>query len=321
MMRRFLAPIPVGRAREHDRVPLSVHRRPMRSRCPLPFAPFLLLLAAAACGGGAPAEPPLATPSLTLARSRVALGSPLELTYRFEVQPDARFDQDYRVFVHFLDGAGELMWTDDHDPPTPTTQWTPGGTVEYRRTIFLPIYSYVGEATVHLGLYSPRDGRRVPLAGTDAGLREYRVAALQLLPHTENVFVLRKDGWHGEEAAPENPGVVWHWTKKEATLAFRNPRRESVLYLHGDNPGTYAEPQTLTLTVNGAPVDTVAITPRQEFIHRTTLTPEQMGDADMVEVARTLDRSWVPALVASASSRDPRELGIRVFHVFVEPQS
>lgn len=321
MMRRFSRRSSVGRAREDDASRTSVPERPMRSRRPFPLVPFLMLLAAAACGGGAPAEPPLATPSLTLARSRVALGSPLELTYRFDVAPEARFDQDYRVFVHFLDGAGELMWTDDHDPATPTTQWTSGGTVEYRRTIFVPIYSYVGEATVHLGLYSPRDGRRVPLAGTDTGLREYRVADLQLLPHTENVFVLFKDGWHGEEVAPDNPGVAWHWTKKEATLTFRNPRREAVLYLHADNPGTYAEPQTLTLTVNGAPLDTVAITPRQEFIHRATLTPEQMGEADMVEVVLTLDRSWVPALVASANSRDPRELGIRVFHVFVEPQS
>lgn len=296
-------------------------RKAMRSRRPLTLASFLLLLAAAACGGGAPTEPPLATPSLTLSRTRVALGSPLELTYRFEVASDARFDQDYRVFVHFLDGAGELMWTDDHDPPTPTTQWTPGSTVEYQRTIFVPIYSYLGEATVHVGLYSPRDGRRVPLAGRDTGLREYRVAELQLLPHTENLFVLFKDGWHAEEISPDDPGVSWHWTKRAATLAFRNPRREAVLYLHADNPASFAEPQTLTVAINGTTVDTIAITPRQEFIHRTTLTPEQLGQADMVEVVLTLDRSWVPALVASANSRDPRELGLRVFHVFVEPRS
>jgi hypothetical protein len=29
----------------------------------------------------------------------------------------------------------------------------------------------------------------------------------------------------------------------------------------------------------------------------------------------------VPALIPAAKNRDPRELGIRVFHAFVEPQS
>lgn len=297
-------------------------KRMRSTRSPL-FPSVLLMLAAvtAACGGGAPAEPALATPTLTMARTRVALGSPVDLTYRFEVAPGARFEQDYKVFVHFLDADGELMWTDDHDPPTPTSQWAAGGTIEYSRTLFVPIYSYLGDATVQLGLYSPRDGSRVPLQGADTGQREYTVARFQLLPHSENVFVLFKDGWHPEEVAADNPAVAWHWTRKTATLSFRNPKAESTFYLHADNPGTYAEPQTLTLSVNGAVVDTVQVTPREEFIHRTTLTPAQLGEADMVEVSLALDRTWVPALVAAANSRDPRELGIRVFHVFVEPRS
>jgi hypothetical protein len=38
------------------------------------------------------------------------------------------------------------MWTDDHTPPVPTTQWKPGQTVEYTRTVFIPIFPYVGDA-------------------------------------------------------------------------------------------------------------------------------------------------------------------------------
>ena len=48
--------------------------------------------------------------------------------------------------LHVVDADDELMWTDDHDPPTPTTQWKPGQTIEYTRTVFVPIYPYVGEA-------------------------------------------------------------------------------------------------------------------------------------------------------------------------------
>jgi hypothetical protein len=33
-----------------------------------------------------------------------------------------------------------------------------------------------------------------------------------------------------------------------------------------------------------------------------------------------VDKSYVPMLVAGANSKDPRELGIRVFHAFVDPR-
>src|SRR5205814_5521817 len=53
----------------------------------------------------------------------------------------------------------QLIWTDDHNPPTPTTQWKPGQTVEYTRTIFIPVYPYVGEATLQVGLYRSEERR------------------------------------------------------------------------------------------------------------------------------------------------------------------
>ncbi len=279
-----------------------------------------LTFAVSACSRGETPQPSVATPSVSFARTRAALGSPIEVTYKFQVASDARFTQDYLVLVHFLDSDGELMWTDDHQPAKPTTQWKPGETVEYTRTMFVPIYPYIGDTAVHVGLYSARDGSRLTLAGQDSGQREYKVASLQLLPHSDNVFLLFKDGWHAEESAGDNAAIGWHWTQKTATLSFRNPKKESVFYLHADNPGTYAEPQTVTLALNGAVVDTVQVTPGKEFVHRTTLTAEQLGDGDMVDLTLELDKTWVPALVPSANSRDSRELGLRVFHAFVEPR-
>ena len=70
------------------------------------------------------------------------------------------------MFVHFLDADDEQMWTDDHDPPTPTTAWKPGQTVEYTRTMFAPVYPYVGQAKIVAGLYDPANGDRVKLSAT-----------------------------------------------------------------------------------------------------------------------------------------------------------
>src|SRR5262249_1876655 len=159
-----------------------------------------------------------------LSRDRAPLGSPIVITYRFEVAPNApAFAENYLVFVHVVDADEELMWTDDHEPPVPTTQWKAGQKIEYMRTVFIPIYPYIGDAAIHVGLYSPASSKRVSLIGTDAGLRAYKVAKLQLLPQTENLFTVYKEGWNGPETAQNNANVEWQWTRKDATLAFRNP--------------------------------------------------------------------------------------------------
>ena len=144
---------------------------------------------------------------------------------------------------------------------------------------------------------------------------------MSLSPHSENVFLLFKDGWHPAEVAPENTTVEWQWSKKVATLSFRNPKKDVVFYLHADNPASYAEPQSVAVKVNGALVDTIAVTPRQDFLHKTRIAAAQLGTADMVDITLEVDKTWVPALVPGANNRDPRELGIRVFHAFVEPVS
>lgn len=287
----------------------------------------VVALAIAALGSGCSREeapgPPVATPSVSFSRPRAPLGSPIKVTYKFQVANDApAFDQDYRVFVHFLDADDERLWTDDHDPATPTSQWKPGQTIEYTRTMFIPVsVTYIGDAKVQIGLYSTRDQHRLTLAGQDSGQKAYTIATLGLQPTSENVFLLFKDGWNNAEVAPDNPTVEWQWSKRIGVLAFRNPKKDVLFYLHADNPAAFAEPQTVTLKVNGTQVDTLPITPRQEVLHTTRIGAGQLGSADMVELTVEVDKTYVPALIPSANSRDPRELGLRVFHAFVEPQS
>jgi len=279
------------------------------------------VLLVAGCRRGSDSTPPVATPSIKLNRQKAALGSPVEITYKFDVAKDApAFAQDYTVMVHFVDSDQELMWTDDHKPPVPTSQWKPGQTVEYTRTVFVPVYPYLGSAGIQLGLYSSKDSKRLPLAGKDSGQRAYTVGSLQLLAQAENVFLIYKEGWHPTEVASENPTAEWQWTKGAAAITFRNPKRDCTFLLHADNPGTALdEPQGVQIFLNGQPVDRFTLAPKQEHIQRTALTAAQLGPGDMAELRIVVDKTYVPALLPGSKSRDPRELGIRVMHTFVEP--
>ena len=277
-------------------------------------------LVASACGSRRDTAPAVAKPTVSFSKSRVPVRSPVDIKYRFDVAPNASFRQDYRVLVHFLDADDELMWTDDHTPPVPTTQWKPGQVVEYTRTMFLPDYPYNGQATVTVGLYAPGTSERLPLSGDLLGQREYRVATLQMQPMFDGVLVMFMDGWHSAEAAPDNPALEWQWTRKESTLSFRNPRQNAMLYLHYDGqPAMVGSPQTGSVQLHGEVVDTFQVTGALEDIRRIPLKAAQFGNDDLVEVRLVVDKTFVPAL-AAAGNRDTRELGIRVYHAYVEPQ-
>jgi hypothetical protein len=291
-------------------------------------APGVLVLVAAvmaaacmgACRGKEVAVAPVATASVTLNRDKAPIGSPIEITYKFAVANDAHFDQDYWVMLHVLDSDDQLIWTDDHNPPTPTTQWKPGQTVEYTRTIFVPVYPYVGEASLQLGLYSRTTQKRLPLSGQDTGQRAYKAGRLLLQPQTESILTVTKDGWNRTEVAEHNAAVSWNWTKKQATLAFKNPRQESVLYLDVDNPGgVFDEPQQVKVTIGADTIDDFQVTPKKEILRRIPIKASQLGTAEMSELRITVDKTFTPAVVTSGASNDPRELGVRVFHAFIQP--
>ena len=278
----------------------------------------VLAVSLAACGPAEDTTPPVGTLQVSLSRSKVALGSPVEVTYKFTVAQNAPNLGARRVFVHFLDADEELMWTDDHDPPTPPAEWKPGQTIEYTRTMFVPSYPYVGAAQVVAGLYSEKD--RLKLSNEDRGDRSYKVVDFELFPQTENIFVIFKDGWHPAEVVAEGAGrTEWQWTKKEATLAFRNPKRDVTLFLQVDNPATLpTAATTLTINVGDQLLTTVPLSAAESPVRKLAITAAQLGAGDMVELRFIADKTFVPALEPAMKSSDPRELGVRVFHAFVQ---
>jgi len=259
--------------------------------------------------------PCVATATVSLARDRAAIGSPLKVTYRFEVAPNITIPQDYTVFVHVLDDQGESLWGDDHQPPEPTTTWKSGQKVEYSRTVFVPNYPYIGPAHIRVGLYQPSTGQRLPLCNPEISRREYEVAKFQLLPQSENIFLIYKDGWHPSEVAADNPTVEWQWTKSVATISFRNPRKDATFYLDYDaRVDQFSPPQQVTIKSGDQVIGTFAADSKDKKLLSFPVAAAQLGTGDMSEITLSVDKTFVPG------GGDTRDLGIRIFHAFIEPR-
>jgi hypothetical protein len=282
---------------------------------------MLVMLAAAGCTGADDSITPIATPAVTLNTSVAAIGSPIEMSYRFVVAADVPpLSDDYWVFVHFLDTDGELMWTDDHSPATPASQWTPGSTIEYQRTVWVPRFPYVGETRVEVGLYSRTTGERVPMEGETRGQRAYTVATFEMALQSDNLFVVFRNGWHPAEASEGGDRVEWQWTRRDAVLTFANPQRDVLIYLSVDQPSTaLPEPQLVELRIGPTVIDSFTLGAGQSDLRRVRVTSSQLGTAEMVEMTLSVDKTFVPASIPTLGSSDRRELGIRVFRAFVQP--
>jgi len=269
--------------------------------------------------------PPVATASFSASKSRITLGSPVDLTYKFDVAPKATIPGDFKVFVHVLDSDGKQLWSDDHDPPVPTSQWKPGQTIgPYSHTKFVPVVPYLGEATVRIGLY--RGNVRLPLSGIDPAdrnstNREYKVGTLQLLPSSDNLLVIYKTGWHPIEYTTENPSNTWQWTQKLASMSVPNPKKDVTLYLDYDaRADVFGDhPQVVTVSSGDQVVTTFAADNTTETLRRIPITAAQLGTGEMVDLRLGVDKTFVPAKLPNGG-KDIRELGIRVYHVFVEPK-
>jgi hypothetical protein len=65
-------------------------------------------------------------------------------------------------------------------------------------------------------------------------------------------------------------------------------------------------------------VKTFAADSSAPVLQRIPITAAQLGNDEMVELRVDLDRTFVPATLPNAKTQDARELGIRVYHLFVD---
>jgi len=255
-------------------------------------------------------------PTITVNRPRVPLGGALEVSYAWNVGAAAKpIQPGYQAFVHVLDPRGTVLFADDHVPVPPPDRWSPGRTYSYRRTVFVPVLPYVGEARLVMGLYSPRGGARVALAAEDIGRRAYRVGTIELVPQTESIFLVYKQGWHDPEVDPENPATERTWTAQEAVVSFKNPRKDVVVYLEAETC-LRCFPRSPTLTVSVGPAaTTLPIESREPFLRRFRARVADFGDDEWVDLRLRMSESFVPSQLTPPPNADPRRLGLFVYHL------
>ncbi|WP_307717586.1 hypothetical protein [Streptomyces sp. V4I23] len=195
----------------------------MRLRLPVAVAVFVVVLASVFSSPGALAA---AGSTMVLQLGNPVLsaqsGQSLTVRMRFEAEP---MSEDYAVFVHLVDGSGNIAANGgDHAPPQPTSTWR--GTVGYDHTFSLPASIQPGQYSIRVGLFqthSPWD--RVELTTGDGVTSDdqlrYTVATLTVTkaqPATRDPlkWPFAKDSiWNmpiGSEAVyvpanlPQNPG-------------------------------------------------------------------------------------------------------------------
>lgn len=105
-------------------------------------------------------------------------GRQFEITYRWDVQEAP--DKDYRVFVHFTDPEGQILWQNDHHTRVLTSRWQVGARYEdgpYQ--VEAPTSIAPGTYDIRVGMFIPKMGR-LGLAGEDAGGCSYLVGRLKI---------------------------------------------------------------------------------------------------------------------------------------------
>ncbi len=132
------------------------------------------------------------------------------------------------------------------------------------------------------------------------------VAKFQLLPQSENIFLIYKDGWHPAEVSSEDPTNEWQWTKKAATISFRNPKKDGTFFLEYDaRNDKFPTPQQVTVRSGDQVIGTFAADSKSPKLVSLPVTAAQLGSADMSEITLEVDQTFTPGGGDIARAGDP----------------
>ena len=265
-----------------------------------------------ACRNDPTPASPAAQVAATPQRTAVGAGGPIEVEYRVtKLAGGSTIPSDAWVFVHMLDASGTLLWTDDHQL-APLSAGSGDTPIVYRRTMFVPRATPTGRVRIEAGLFSRADGARIPTAPGNPATGSFDVG-----PASDALFVVFGDGWHAAERVPQQQANEWRWSKGDARLSFRHPRRDAELTLEVDQPVNSVGVQAVELRAGSDLLATFNVEPGVRRIHTVSLPDARMGSGPMVEVNLHVQPTFVPAHMPNLTSSDTRELGVRVFNVHV----
>lgn len=281
---------------------------------------LLVMVAAGGCAGEEISRMVDASVSVDLPDS-VPSGSPFDIGYTWT--PGAGFEapaDDFRIFVHLSDPAGNIFAQDDHYPPLPTSQWSAGQPVEYRRDwVYLDPGLRLDYVDVHVGMY---DGEG-QVGIMHAGRFQNRPLVHSVIVRTDDqggvpVYV---EGFHDRETSLAAESVfvrAWQWMGQRGTVAFGNPRVPATLHLRARSPVDALEggTQTVTIKMEERVIGQYEATVSSPHTMRFEVPREALGDGDWVEFTIEVDGYFVPAQVQEGSD-DIRELGLQVFWMYL----
>ena len=112
----------------------------------------------------------------------------------------------------------------------------------------------------------------------------------------------------------DDPNTEWQWTKKSAAVSFRNPKKDATVYLeYAARIDKFTPPQQVTLRIGDQTIGTFAAASKERALVTFPVTAAQFGSGDVAELVIDVDRTFTPG------GSDTRELGLQVFHTFVDP--
>jgi hypothetical protein len=140
---------------------------------------------------------------------------------------------------------------------------------------------------------------------------------MELLPQTENIFLVYKEGWHNPESSAQNPSLERTWTKKDALVSFKNPKKDIIVYLEADtNAKAFDQPPVLTVAVGGKSGLVVPIENSEVFLKKIRVKAADLGDQEWVDLRLSMNSSFIPK-AKGVNPTDDRELGLMVYHLYV----
>jgi hypothetical protein len=93
-------------------------------------------------------------------------------------------EEDYSVFVHLLDGSGQVVAQSDSSPAggfSPTSDWNEGDEIVDRHGLLLPDNLPSGEYVLAVGMYLPATGVRLEMMDPSAALPPDRITLGRLV--------------------------------------------------------------------------------------------------------------------------------------------
>ncbi len=224
--------------------------------------------------------------------------------------------------VHFLDADEEQLWTDDHDPggadvavearARPSS--TPGRcSFRFSRTWDRRPSTW-GCTRAAMGAGIRCAARRRGSDRTRSGRWNWCPDRRTPSSSTRTAGTTRR--WRG--TTPPSSG---NGPSRQATLSFRNPKRDATFYLHLDGrPDLLASRCRCRCAWGNRRLTRSRSTPGRRSSGRSPSPRRSSAKPTSVDVTIEVSQTFVPSLVPAAQSNDARELGVRVFHAYIEPK-